>query len=45
MNCVNSSLQVGEAINLIVEEERINWAEINEREELYTLVDKVRNSC
>ncbi|GMT23797.1 hypothetical protein PFISCL1PPCAC_15094, partial [Pristionchus fissidentatus] len=36
--------EVVAAINRIVEEERINWAEISEREEMYELVDKVSYS-
>lgn len=34
-------LKVAAAIELVVDEERINYAEINEKEELYGLADKV----
>lgn len=39
--CMCIPLKVAAAIELIVDEERINYAEINEKEELYGLADKV----
>ncbi|GMR47338.1 hypothetical protein PMAYCL1PPCAC_17533, partial [Pristionchus mayeri] len=39
-DCEPSLSEVAASITGVVEEERCNWAEINEREELYTLVDK-----